>query len=67
MFRLLVEFSTKAELDLQRICQILGKTETEVIHKALGLLNYTVNEKEKGSKIVFENELEGTRKEIIKI
>ena len=68
MPRYTVEFSEQADKGLEQVQKTLGATsKADVIRKALNLLNYVVQEKERGGTLYIENKKENVKKEIVTI
>jgi hypothetical protein len=68
MSRFTIEFTEEADRGLDQVQKILGgKTKADVIRKAINLLNFVVQEQQKGGKLFIENEKENVRKEIVTI
>lgn len=67
-YRFTIEFSDEAAKGLERVQKRLGgKTNAEVIRKALNLLNFVLQEQEKGGRLIIENPKENIRKEVVTI
>jgi hypothetical protein len=68
MSRFTIEFNDEADAGLENIRKQLGvTTKADVIRKAVNLLNYVVEERKDGGKLVIENEAKKVRKEIVTI
>ncbi len=68
MARFTIDFTPEAESDLKEIQKALRvNTKSEVIRKALNLVNFVVREQEKGGRLIVENERDNSRKEIVTI
>jgi hypothetical protein len=64
--RFTIDFSSEAEHELRDIQKALDVgTKADVIRKALSLVKYIVEERQKGGKLFIENEKEKVRKEIV--
>ncbi len=68
MSRFTIEFTEEADRGLEQVQKILGgKTKADVIRKAINLLNFVVQERQKGGRLFIENKDENLRKEIVTI
>lgn len=67
MKRVTVDFADEAYMNLDEIAKDLSTTKAEALRKALGLLKFALEEKKRGSKLIFENEKENLRREIIQL
>lgn len=68
MSRFTIEFSEDADRGLEQARRLLGATtKADVLRKAVNLLNFVVQEQEKGGKIIIENASENLRKEVVTI
>jgi hypothetical protein len=68
MSRFTIEFTEEADKGLEQVQKLLhAKTKADVIRKAVNLLNFVVQERENGGKLIVENPRENVRKEIVTI
>ena len=68
MSRFTIEFTEEADRGLEQVQKLLhATTKADVIRKAVNLLNFVVQEQEKGGKLIIENPRENLRKEIVTI
>lgn len=66
MSRFTIEFTDEVDKQIEQIAKALGaNTKADVIRKALGLLNYVVQERAAGSTVILENKKQGVRKEVV--
>jgi hypothetical protein len=66
MSRFTIEFTEEADKGLEEVQRKLhATTKADVIRKAVNLLNFVVQEQEKGGKLIVENPKENLRKEIV--
>lgn len=68
MSRFTIEFTEDADKGLEEVQKSLhATTKADVIRKAMNLLNFVVQERENGGKLIIENTRENIRKEIVTI
>lgn len=68
MSRFTIELTDDADESLGHIQRLLGvSSKTEVIRKAINLLNFVVRERQDGGKLFIENKEKNIRKEIVNI
>ncbi len=66
MARFTIDFSPNAESELRDIQKALDVgSKAEVIRKALSLVKYVVEERQRGGRLYVENEKDKVRKEIV--
>ena len=66
MSRFTIEFTDDVDQQIEEIAKALNaNTKADVIRKALGLLNYVVQEKAAGFTVIVENKKENIRKEVV--
>jgi predicted transcriptional regulator len=66
MSRFTIEFTDDVDKQIEQIAKALNaNTKADVIRKALGLLNYVVQERAAGSTVILENKRENVRKEVV--
>jgi hypothetical protein len=66
MARFTIDFSQEAERELRDIQKALDVgSKADVIRKALSLVKYIVEERQRGGKLFIENEKEKVRKEVV--
>lgn len=66
MARLTLDYDEETGRDMEQIARTLRLgSKAEVLRKALGLLKFYAEERERGSAMVFENRTTNERKEVI--
>ncbi len=65
--RVTVDFSPEAYKAIEEISKTLSTSKSEALRKALGLLRFVLEEKNKGAKLVIEGPKRGERREIIQL
>lgn len=67
MKRVTVDFSDEAYEALNEIAKSLSTTKAEALRKALGLMRFALKEKERGGRLIFENEKENIKRELVQL
>lgn len=67
MPRVTVDFSPEAFEAVDTISKGLSTSKAEALRKALGLMRFILQEKNKGAKLILEGPERGERREIIQV
>ena len=66
MSRFTIELTPEADKGLEEVRQRLGATtKADVIRKAISLLNFVVQERQEGGRLIIENSKKDVRKEVV--
>lgn len=65
--RVTVDFSPEAYKAIEEISKTLSTSKSEALRKALGLMRFVLEQKNKGAKLILEGPKRGERREIIQL
>lgn len=67
MPRVTVDFSNEAFEAVEKISKKLDTSKSEALRRALGLMRFVLEEKDKGAKLILEGPERGERREIVQL
>lgn len=65
--RVTVDFSDEAFEKVDNISRRLSTSKSEALRKALGLMDFVLEEKHRGAKLILEGPEKGERREIVQL